>query len=106
MDSHLPPWQWEAGNRLRGNSVSPNGIAAAHRGAGANKGRMWNDQDGEGLAPQANPVMQQQVAAGADKDEVEVTSATEAPAKAGHDMYTFLNWDGVGVCRAAAGYCP
>ncbi len=54
--------------------------------------------------PQANPVMQQQVAAWAEKNKVEVTAdftsanlqvtgAAEAQAKAGHDMYTFLNWD-------------
>ena len=54
--------------------------------------------------PRANPVMQQQVAAWAEKNKVEVTAdftsanlqvtgAAEAQAKAGHDMYTFLNWD-------------
>ena len=54
--------------------------------------------------PQANPVMQKQVAAWAEKNKVEVTAdftsanlpgdgAAEAQAKAGHDMYTFLNWD-------------
>jgi ABC-type glycerol-3-phosphate transport system substrate-binding protein len=54
--------------------------------------------------PQANPVMQQQVAAWGEKNKVEVTAdftsanlqvtgAAEAQAKAGHDMFTFLNWD-------------
>jgi hypothetical protein len=54
--------------------------------------------------PQANPVMQKQVAAWGEKNKVEVTAdftsanlqvtgAAEAQAKSGHDMYTFLNWD-------------
>jgi ABC-type glycerol-3-phosphate transport system substrate-binding protein len=54
--------------------------------------------------PQANPVMQKQVAAWGEKNKVDVnadftsanlqvTGAAEAQAKAGHDMYTFLNWD-------------
>jgi ABC-type glycerol-3-phosphate transport system substrate-binding protein len=54
--------------------------------------------------PQANPVMQKQVDAWAEKNKVEVktdytstslqmTGAAEAQAKAGHDMYTFFNWN-------------
>jgi hypothetical protein len=37
VDSHLPPWQWGTGNKVRGNSVSPSGKRATYRRAGANK---------------------------------------------------------------------
>src|SRR5271157_2348147 len=54
--------------------------------------------------PQANPVMQKQVNDWGEKNKVEVTQdytsaslqmtgAAEAQAKAGHDMYTFFNWN-------------